>query len=141
VVADSGKKFLASSKREPAFVSKGFTYWKEATTAFRKHQSSDCHKEAIEAVVTLPKQVHDVGELLSKAHKEEKAMNRRMLLKILHCIRFLARQGLPLRGVGADGDSNLLQLLQLESVDCPMLHEWLAKKRQTNTSPMISKMS
>ena len=85
-------KLLASTKRDPAFISRGFTYWKEATTAFKKHQTSDCHREATEAVVLLPKQVlGDVGELLSLVHQEDKANNRRMLLKVLRSIRFLAR--------------------------------------------------
>ena len=73
------------------------------------------------------------GELLSEAHREEKATYRMMLLKILQCIRFLA-QGLPLRGVGADADSNLLQLLQLQCVDCPELSVWLSKKTDNYTS-------
>ena len=47
-------KFLASSKREPSFISKGFSYWKEATTAFKKHQASNCHREATEALIILP---------------------------------------------------------------------------------------
>lgn len=128
MIADHDGKFLASTKREPGFVSRGFTYWKEeAKTAFKKHQSSDCHKGATEAIVSLPEQVRDVGKLLSEAHREEKATNRMMLLKILQCIWFLARQGLPLRGVGADADSNLLQLLQLQCVHCPELSVWLSK--------------
>ena len=54
---------LKSSKRDPAFNTKGFTYWKDGTTAFKKHQTSDCHREATEALL-LPKQVlGDVGEL------------------------------------------------------------------------------
>ena len=114
-------KFLASMRLDPAFVSKGFTYWKEATTAFKKHQASDCHREATEALVILPVQVGDVGELLSQEHQKEKATNRRMLLKILQSIRFLARQGLPLRSGGGDSESNLMQLLQLQCVKCPEL--------------------
>lgn len=127
-------KFLASTKRDPAFVSRGYTYWKEATTAFKRHQSSDCHKEAVQAVVSLPQQVQDVGELLSRSHQEEKATNRRMFLKIVRCIKFLSRQGLPLRGVGADSDSNLMQLLQMECHDCPELQMWLRKKTDKYTS-------
>ena len=50
-------KFLVSTKRDPAFLTRGFTYWKEATVAFNKHQSSDCHMEATEAMITLPNQV------------------------------------------------------------------------------------
>ena len=122
-------KFLASTKRDPAFISRGFTYWKEATTAFKKHQASDCHREATEAVVLLPKQVlGDVGELLSLAHQEDKANNRRMLLKVLRSIRFLARQGLPLRGGGGDSESNFMQLLQLQCIECPELRVWMSKK-------------
>ena len=128
-------KFLASTKQDPAFISRGFTYWKEATTAFKKHQASDCHREATEAVVLLPKQVlGDVGELLSLAHQEDKANNRRMLLKVLRSIRFLARQGLPLMGGGGDSESNFLQLLQLQCIECPELRVWMSKKTDRYTS-------
>ena len=47
------EKFLVSTKREPAFVLKGFTYWKEGRKAFKKHQGSDCHRDAIDALVVL----------------------------------------------------------------------------------------
>ena len=33
MVAEFEKKFLASTKRDPAFISARFTYWKEAVTA------------------------------------------------------------------------------------------------------------
>ncbi len=68
-------------------------YWKEATVAFKKHQDSDCHREANEAIVFLPKMVGNVGEILSKQHMEEKAQNRKMFLRVLRDIRYLARQG------------------------------------------------
>lgn len=48
-----------------------------------------------------------MGEFLSQAHYKEKVTNRNMLLNILRCVRFLAQQDLPLRGVGSDADSNL----------------------------------
>ena len=34
---EAKKKFLASTKGEPAFIPKGFTYWKEGPKAFKKH--------------------------------------------------------------------------------------------------------
>lgn len=139
MTAELEGKFLVSTRRDPAFVSFGFSNWKVATTAFRKHQASECHKEATEALVALPKQVCDVGELLSVAHREEKAVNRRMLIKIIRTIKFLAPQGLPLRGVGADADSNLVQLLQLQSRDCPELCTWLQKKKPTSIHHMTYK--
>ena len=102
------KKLLASTKKDPAFLIKGFTYWKEATTAFQKHQASMCHKEATEALIHLPQQVQgDIGELLNKEHLAAKAHNRKMFLVILESIRFLARQGFPLRGHLSDADSNI----------------------------------
>ena len=33
-------KLLASTKKDPAFISRGFVYCEEATTAFQKHQCS-----------------------------------------------------------------------------------------------------
>ena len=46
------EKFL--SNHETAFVSKRYSYWKEATIVFRKHQTSDCHCEAMEELLVLP---------------------------------------------------------------------------------------
>ena len=119
--ASSEGKFLTSCKREPAFISKGFIYWKEATTAFKKHQSSDCHKEATEALVILPQQIKgDIGEVLSNKHREEKALNRKMFLIILQNLSFLARQGLPLRGHE--------DVSSLRSLDNNEIIEWLTNK-------------
>ena len=87
-------KFLTSTKREPSFISKGFTYWKERTTVFKKHQASDCHREATEALVELPRQIKgNIEEVLSNEVKQERAINRRVFLAILENILFLACQG------------------------------------------------
>ena len=69
------KKSIASTKRDPAFISKGFTYWKEGPKAFKKHQGCDCHREAVKALVVLPQCTQDVGELQSAEHQAEKARN------------------------------------------------------------------
>ena len=63
----------------------------------KKHQESKVHIEAVEAVVTIPNTVPDVGKLLSKAHREEMVKARDMLAIILSSVRYLARQGLALR--------------------------------------------
>jgi hypothetical protein len=55
--------FLASMKWEPAFISKGFTYWKRGPKTFKKHEVSDCHCDAIDALVVLPRCMKDVGDL------------------------------------------------------------------------------
>lgn len=66
------KKFLASEKRELAYILTGFTYWKKATTAFEKHQASAAHHEAIESLVLLPLQIQgDISEMCNQSLKEE----------------------------------------------------------------------
>jgi len=87
----SERKILASNKCDPAFISSGFTYWKEATTSFSKHQASAYHREAHEALIMLPQQIHgDIGELLNQKHSDQKVKNREMFMKILQTLRFLA---------------------------------------------------
>lgn len=73
---------------EDAFISRGFSNWKLATSVFRQHEVTKCHKEAVERIVTLPETTSDIGEMLSKAHAQEKGENRQVLLKILSNLRF-----------------------------------------------------
>ena len=135
--AEKEGKLLASTRREPAFISKGFTYWKEATTAFNKHQASTCHKEANEAINLLPNQLlGNVDDLMSQEAQEHKANNRKMLMKILQNIRFLARQGLSLRS-HAEADNNFLQLFHLRGLDCPLVEPWMKKKSDKYLSHAI----
>ena len=87
------EKVLASTKHELAFISTGFAYWKEATTAFEKHQASTAHHKAVESFMLLPSQIQgDIGERCNQSHKEAKKANRRMFMHILQNIRYLARQ-------------------------------------------------
>ena len=50
---------------------------------------------------------HDIGDLLSKEAASQKEKNRTYLLRVLASVRFLARQGLPLRGDDDELESNL----------------------------------
>ncbi len=136
--ASSEGKFLTSTKREKTFISTGFTYWRDGTICFKKHQSTLCHREAVDAVITLPRDIScGVGEALSLAYKQEKATNRRMFFAILQNIRFLVRQGLPFRGSQTEIDSNYIQLLLLRALDIPELSTWMNKKTDRYTSPVI----
>ena len=93
------------------------------------------HKLAVEVVVTLPRTHKDIGEMLSTTHASEKAVNRQCLMKIAQNIRFLARQGLSLRGDGTEDNSNFNQLLLLRTLDDPTLHTWMQRKAEKYTSP------
>lgn len=126
---------------DATFISTGFTNWKDATSVFRKHEASECHRAAVESIGVLPMTTRDVGELLCDEHKKEKAENRAMLLKILSNIWFLCRQGLPLRGHGDGSDSNFIQTLKFQSECDFRVSLWLERKGDKFTSPQIqSKM-
>ena len=58
-------------------------------------------------------------------------------MKILQNIKFLAHQGIALRGDGSGSDSNFLQLLQLRGQDDLCISGWMAKKTDKYTSPDI----
>ncbi|XP_041374745.1 52 kDa repressor of the inhibitor of the protein kinase-like [Gigantopelta aegis] len=106
---------------------------KDGTTKFKKHQNSDCHKDAFERHIQLPQQTKDAGESLSAAHSEEKINNRHQLLTILRSIHFLALQGLPLRDHD-DSQSNFIQILKLYGQSDESILKWMEKKTMKFTS-------
>ena len=77
----------------------------------------------------------DIGEMLPKQHALEKRSNRMYLLKVLSSLRFLARQGLPLRGDGDERDSNFYQLLLLRGEDDSTIQPMLERPQLKYTSP------
>ena len=122
---------------DDAFVTRGFNNWKLATTSFRQHETSACHKQAVERVFTLPTTTTDIGEALSTAHAQEKLENRQCLLKILSNLRFLARQSCAIRGDADESDSNFMELFKLQAEDDPIVYEWLKKRTNNYTSHEI----
>ena len=82
-------------------------------------------------MVTLPATTTDIAESLSV----EKLERRQCFLKVLSNIRFLARQGLPLRGHGDESDSNFIQLMKLRGQDDSRIASWLQKKTDKYTAP------
>ena len=106
-------------------MSTGYTNWKNATAMFKKHEVSGCHREAVDVVIAIPSTTRDIGEQLSLQHAKEKESNRTVFMKILIGIRYLARQGLPLRGAGDDSNGNFVQLLNLMSESSLMMKDWL----------------
>lgn len=79
-------------------------------------------------IVTLPATTRDIGEMCSSQHSKDKHDHRVCFLKILSNVRFLARQGLPLRGVGDGSNSNFVQLFKLRAEDDPRLLDWFTRK-------------
>lgn len=124
---------LNSANLDKAFILNGFYNWKDASVSFKKHDSSKCHRDSVDKVITLPKSTKDIGETLSSKHAEEKSDNRDCLRKILSSLRFLGRQGLPIRGHGDEADGNYIQLLTLRGEDDSLVLDWLKRKNEKYT--------
>ena len=118
-------------------MTRGFSNWKDGTIAFRNHEKSTCHREAVEVIFTLPSTTRDIGEQLSQQHVAQKLKNRQALYQILSSIRFLGRQGLAIRGDGNELDVNFQQLLRMKAEEDSNLGEWLKRKENVYTSPEI----
>ena len=137
ICATAFQKGKLKDSAADAFVSKGFTNWKDATVTLKKHQQTKCHKDAVDTIITIPSTTKDVGELLYKEHAKEKEINRRMFIKIVTSIKFLAKQGISLHGDGDKEYGNFIQLLRLRADDDPDLAAWLQRKQNKYTSHEI----
>ena len=123
---------LRAKSADYAFLTRGFQNWKDATRTFRFHEKSTCHVKAVEKVITLPETTKHIGELLSSQVAKDRKRNRASLLHILRALRYLARQGLSLRGSSLthETNGNFTQLLQLFCTLDEGLPSWLKKTRQ-----------
>ena len=95
---------------------------------FDKTKKVECHKEAVEKMLTLPATKPNISETLSSTLAKERATNRHCLLKVLSSLRFPSRQGCGIRGHDDDKEGNFQQLFQLLAEDDPkvfMLHATL----------------
>ena len=67
-------------------------------------------------MLTLPATTMDVAEALTALPREIGVLS-----VLLSSIKFLARQGRPLRGSGNDSDSNFMQLFKLQGENYPRI--------------------
>ena len=104
-----------------AYITKGFNNWKKALEAFVDHQQPKAHRSAITLQSVAPQLEMTVNDLNNKRLAE-----RKYLIKVMECIRFLARQGLAFRG--NDGNDNLTQLFKLLNKNDPALLTRLDKE-------------
>ena len=131
------QNLIASSVLELAFISRGFTNWKDATASKIGFPSHD-RSEAVKGLLTLPANTRDVGEHLSAEHEEEKASNKNNLLKILSNLRFFKSKASPREDTRMyENDSNFIQLCRLRGEDDPRLMAWLKKKTDIYTSAVM----
>lgn len=95
VCRSADKQGLLTS--QSPFVRVGFSNWKKAFNRFKDHERSATHREAISKLQARSQSLN-VEAMISKQYEAEKQNNRAMLMKLLHCIRYLARQGLAFHG-------------------------------------------
>jgi len=102
------------------FIEGGFSNWKKALERFKSHEKSVLHRGAVSSIAMIASGANVVA-------LQKKNTHRLMLVKLLHSIRFLARQGLPLRGHKEDAKSlegNLVGLCNLCSL-CTVINTFI----------------
>lgn len=86
-----------SGKVEIAFDITGFTNWKEPLTDFKNYDGSAKHREFTSRWIQHTKG-KSINAHLMKQVKEDQEKNREALQAEVTTLRYLARQGLSLRG-------------------------------------------
>ena len=66
-----------------------------------------------------------VASQLSRQQERDHRHRQEMLIKVMESVKFLVRQGLPIRG-HTDDESNLLQLLKCRTTDVEGLEAWIS---------------
>ncbi|KMQ84012.1 zinc finger mym-type protein 1-like protein, partial [Lasius niger] len=122
-----------ASKMDPCFSSEGFKNWKKAIEKFKAHQKCDAH---LQAVLAFNQKKIPLEVQLNDAVAKNQAEARTCLTKIITSLRFLARQGLAIRG-HEHYEGNFYNLLKLRTTDFPPLEKWLEKEKEKMTHPSV----
>jgi len=113
---------------DDAFSIRGFSNWKHAHDKFVCHEGSTSHKEAALKWSNYVSSI-SISTHLKTGLEQQQAQNRQALLEMLSSLRFLARQGLAIRG-HTDKTSNYHQLLLLRSADSDALHSLMTSDKR-----------
>ena len=98
------------------FVDDGFSNLKKALERFREHERSVMHSEAVMKLASLNSATGGIDVRVNAQVEHDQKQHQTMLIKLLKTLKYLTRQGLPLRGHNEDSESfegNLYQLLLL----------------------------
>jgi len=135
--ADSLGYLKLASKPDGAFISTGFSNWKKAIEKFSAHESSHTHSYAVSQLQQC--KTAPVIAQVSKQKEKQQQDARKALLKMLSSLKYLARQGLAIRGHETD-TGNYYQLVKLRSDDVPELQTWLQKTTNFMSSDIQNEM-
>ena len=104
------RDLLIKRNKEQAYVSVGFSSWKKAPKCFEDHQQTNCHKAAA-ALETVVTKCGDVGEIMNQSVLDARQKERKHLIDVIKCLKYLAKQVIAIQG--NPGDDNFTQLLKL----------------------------
>ena len=123
---------LKCANKEEIFLNRRFVSKKDVTANLKKKRDqSKCHKKAEHVMVVLTRITPNISNMPS-VHARDKAVNRKMLQRIIQNVLLLGRQGIALRGHDKS-ESNFIQLINLQKSDAPKVFEWLKRKANKYT--------
>ena len=106
----------------------------------KRHKESACHREAVDAMITLlSTTIHRRATLQSACCRQDEEQQGSPT-NIISVIAFLCRQGLAMRRANDETDSNFSQSLSMKAHDDPNLASWLKRKKNVYTSATIQKL-
>ena len=120
------KDLLSEQNKEQAYISVDFNQWKKAPKCFENQQQTNCHKAAA-ALRTVVTKCGDVAELANQSIVDSHRKERKHLIDVIRCLRFLARKGVAIQG--NPGDDNFTQLLKLLGTKDPSILSKLEKTK------------
>ena len=94
---------------ELRFITTGFSNWKKAIDKFNAHQESHFHQTSFTFEITVPK-CKNIINLMNTNAEELRETERKYPIKVMECVKLLARQGIAFQG-NHDGNDNFTQLL------------------------------
>lgn len=110
---------------DPAFIENGFCDWKNAVRAFERHDKCDCHREAVGGLESLSRT--SVSAQLDRQLARDQQVASKALSVIISTLKYLARQGLAVRG-HSETSGNFHQLLRARSCDVPELAAFMQRR-------------
>lgn len=92
----AAKGLLLHSHSDSSFARGGFCNWKKAREKFAQHELSDLHSDSLRALATL--KATPISAMLTDLEARDQKTARTMLELLFRSIKFLGREGMPLRG-------------------------------------------
>lgn len=150
ICSEAYEKKLPCAQREDsrtmhaisAFVTDGFSSWRNALQSFNNHEKSQLHTDSAKGLSTL--QNDSVIQHISYGKKKQMIEARIALQKMYECIELIAERAYPIRS-HSDKNNILDRLLKMRSKDVPEIKSWLNKDSgykwlHHNTTEEIMKM-